>query len=153
MKLTEARFRRIIALIREGKTNNAACRIEGVTYSLWRHHIQQKPDWRAELADASAQRDEVWRDYALEMIKSAMPKNWVCAMTWLERKFRSEFSLRHLPTESGEQGHYKGLSREEVIALLEAAQTVELERPKGLELPAPAAVSESNTQFDVTRDS
>ena len=137
VKLTEARFRRIIALIREGQTNNAACRIEGVTYSNWRLHIQRKPEWRAELSEASAQRDEVWRDYALEMVKSAMPKNWEAAMCYLERKHRSEFSLRHLPAESGERAHYDGLTREQVIALLEAAQTVELERPKGIELAAP----------------
>lgn len=138
VKLTEARFRRIIALIREGQTNNAACRIEGVTYSNWRLHIQRKPEWRAELAEASAQRDEVWRDYALEMVKSAMPKNWAAAMCYLERKHRAEFSLRHLPTESGERAHYDGLTREQVIALLEASKAVDLERPKGLELPAPA---------------
>jgi len=28
------------------------------------------------------------------MVKSAMPKNWVAAMTYLERKYPSEFSLR-----------------------------------------------------------
>jgi hypothetical protein len=142
-KLTEARFRRIIALIREGKTNSAACRIEGVTYSLWRSHIQQKPAWRAELAEAGAIRDEVWRDHALEMVKSAMPRNWVAAMTYLERKYPSEFSLRNIVrTESGEQAHYEGLTREQVIALLEAAKVVDLERPKGFELPAATAAGE-----------
>ena len=43
LKLTEARFRRMIVLIREGNTNSAACRIEGITYTTWREHIQQKP--------------------------------------------------------------------------------------------------------------
>ena len=54
----------------------------------------QKPDWRSEVAEAEKIRDEVWRDHALEMVKSAMPKNWVAAMTYLERKYPSEFSLR-----------------------------------------------------------
>src|SRR6267378_4236086 len=94
LKLTEARFRRMIVLIREGNTNSAACRIEGISYVTWRFHIQQKPDWRAELAEGEKIRDEVWRDRALEMVKSAMPKNWVAAMTYLERKYPSEFSLR-----------------------------------------------------------
>ena len=94
LKLTEARFRRMTVLIREGNTNSAACRIEGVTYTTWREHIQQKPAWRAEVAEAEKIRDEVWRDHALEMVKSAMPKNWVAAMTYLERKYPSEFSLR-----------------------------------------------------------
>jgi hypothetical protein len=69
----------MIVLIREGNTNSAACRIEGITYSIWRNHIQQKPHWRADLAEAEKVRDEVWRDHALEMVKSAMPKNWVAA--------------------------------------------------------------------------
>jgi hypothetical protein len=84
----------MIVLIREGNTNSAACRIEGITYSIWRSHIQQKPAWRAELAEAEKIRDEVWRDHALEMVKSAMPKNWVAAMTYLERKYPNEFALR-----------------------------------------------------------
>ena len=28
------------------------------------------------------------------MVKSAMPKNWVAAMTYLERKYPNEFALR-----------------------------------------------------------
>lgn len=154
VKLTEARFRRLLVLIREGNTNSAACRIEGITYMTWRLHIQRKPHWRAAVAEAERVRDEVWRDHALEMVKNAMPRNWVAAMTYLERKYPAEFSLRNVVrTESGEQGHYEGLTREQVIALLEASQAVESERPKGLELPAPAAVTESNTQFDVRGDS
>jgi len=94
LKLTETRFRRMIVLIREGNTNSAVCRIEGISYVTWRDHIQHKPHWRAELAEAEKIRDEVWRDHALETIKSAMPKNWVAAMTYLERKYPSEFSLR-----------------------------------------------------------
>jgi len=58
LKLIEARFRRMIVLIREGNTNSAACRIEGISYVTWRFHIQQKPDWRAELAKAEKIRDE-----------------------------------------------------------------------------------------------
>jgi hypothetical protein len=92
LKLTEARFRRMLALIREG--NTAACRIEGISYVTWRFHIQQKPHWRAELAEAEKIRDEVWRDHALEMVKNAMPKNWQAAMCYLERRYPLEFSLR-----------------------------------------------------------
>jgi hypothetical protein len=94
LKLTEARFRRMLVLIREGNTNSGACRIEGINYVTWRSHIQQKPHWRAELSEAERVRDEVWRDHALEMVKSAMPKNWVAAMTYLERKYPNEFALR-----------------------------------------------------------
>jgi hypothetical protein len=80
--------------IREGHTNTAACRVERVCYTTSRGHIQAKPQWRAELAEAEKIRDEVWRDYALEMIRSAMPKHWVAAMTFLERRYPLEYSLR-----------------------------------------------------------
>jgi hypothetical protein len=94
LRLNEARFRRMLGLIREGNTNSAACRIEGISYVSWRSHIQQKAHWRAELVEAEKVRDEVWRDHALEMVKSAMPRNWVAAMTYLERKYPNEFALR-----------------------------------------------------------
>ena len=94
LKLTAMRFRRMLELIRQGHTNSAACRIEGLHYTTWRDHIQQKPEWRARVAEAEKVRDEVWRDHALEMVKSAMPRNWVAAMTYLERKYPNEFALR-----------------------------------------------------------
>jgi hypothetical protein len=48
----------------------------------------------SELAEAKRVRDELWRDHALEMVKSAMAKNWQAAMTYLERKYPNEFALR-----------------------------------------------------------
>jgi hypothetical protein len=87
LKLTEARFRRMLVLIREGNTNTAACRIEGISYVTWRFHIQQKPRWRAELTEAEKIRDEVWRDHALEMVKSAMPKNWQAEVRHIKTRF------------------------------------------------------------------
>jgi hypothetical protein len=94
LRLTEARFRRMLGLIREGHTNSAACRMEGLHYTTWRDHIQQNPEWRTLVAEAEKVRDEVWRDHALEMVKSAMPRNWVAVMTYLERKYPNEFALR-----------------------------------------------------------
>ena len=73
---------------------SAACRIEGVSYVTWRDYIQRKPEWRAELAEAEKIRDGVWRNHTLEMVKSAMPKNRVAAMTYLERKYPNAFALR-----------------------------------------------------------
>ena len=87
LKLTEARFRRMLGLIREGNTNSAACRIEGINYVTWRDHIRRKPEWGVLVAEAEKVRDEVWRDHAIEMVRSAMPRNWCAAMTFLERKW------------------------------------------------------------------
>jgi hypothetical protein len=60
----------MIVLIREGNTNSAACRIVGINYVTWRFHIEQNPDWRAELAETEKIRDEVWRDHAVIMVKA-----------------------------------------------------------------------------------
>jgi hypothetical protein len=94
LRLTDARFRRMLGLIREGNTNTAACRIEGIKYVTWRSHIQQKPEWRSELAEAEKVRDEVWRDHAIEMVRSAMPRNWVAAITFLERRHPDLWALK-----------------------------------------------------------
>jgi hypothetical protein len=94
LRVTEARFRRMLELVREGHTNTAACRIEKIAYSTWRGHVQHKPEWRERLAEAEKVRDEVWRDFALEMVRSAMPRHWAAAMTFLERRYPLEFSLR-----------------------------------------------------------
>jgi hypothetical protein len=134
LKLTEARFRRMLDLIREGNTNTAACRIEGISYQLWRVHIQQKPEWRAELAIAEQIRDEVWRDHALEMVKNAMPKNWVAAMTFLERKWPNEFALRTVVRNlnSTEAPVYDRVSESELAENARIAQAAALNPPPGL---------------------
>ena len=97
LKVTEARFRRVLGWIRDGHTTTAACRVEKIAYSTWRGHVQQRVEWREQLAEAEKCRDEVCRDFALETIRSAMPRHWVAAMTFLERKFPLEYSLRIPP--------------------------------------------------------
>jgi hypothetical protein len=146
LKLTEARFRRLLGLIREGHTNSAACRIEGLHYTTWRDHIQQKPEWRALVAEAEKVRDEVWRDHALEMIKSAMPKNWQAAMTYLERKYPNAWALRNFvrpdpsaPT-AEEELPAEVLSRHHAL-MLQLAREDEAKRAASQvpELPGPQA--------------
>src|SRR6266446_10269208 len=88
-----------------------------------------EPSW----AEAQKIREEVWRDHALEMVKSAMPKNWQAAMTYLERRFPNEFALRTVirSTDSNGKAVYSELTKEQLLALLEASRTVEAEAPKG----------------------
>jgi hypothetical protein len=138
LKLTEARFRRMLALIREGHTNNAACQIEGIDYSTWRARVRENQAWLTEVTEAEKIREEVWRDHALEMVKSAMPKNWQAAMTYLERRFPNEFALRTVirSTDSNGKAVYSELTKEQLLALIEASRTVEAEAPKGFNQPA-----------------
>ena len=94
LRLTEARFRRMLGLIREGHTNSAACAIEGLTYSTWRDHIQHRPEWRTLLAEAEAERAELRRDKALETLQAAFPKTWVAAAWYLERRHPELYALK-----------------------------------------------------------
>jgi hypothetical protein len=105
LKLTEARFRRMLGLIREGHTNSAACAIEGVRYTTFRLHIQTKDEWRTLLAEAEAERDELRRDKALETLQAAFPKTWVAAAWYLERRHPDLYALKtvHRNLNSNEQ--------------------------------------------------
>jgi hypothetical protein len=56
--------------------------------------VRTNPEWSAALAEAEQISAEVWRADALATIKRAMPKHWVAAMTFLERRYPNEFALR-----------------------------------------------------------
>jgi hypothetical protein len=91
---TPRRFIRICRHIEEGSTISQACRLELVTYNGFRKHVKRNPSYQRRLKEAEKIHDEVLRDYALEMVKKAMPRNWVAAITFLERKWPNEFALR-----------------------------------------------------------
>jgi hypothetical protein len=129
LKLTDARFRRMLTLIREGHTNTATCKIEGIRYTTWREHIQHKPEWRTLVAEAEKVRDEVWRDYALEMIKNAMPKNWQAAMTYLERRHPGEFALKVVNRQiNGQELVLDRVTPEQLVEDIRLAQQIANER-------------------------
>jgi hypothetical protein len=105
LKLTPRRFANMLEHIRSGHTNSAACAIEGLTYSSWRDHIQRNPEWRARVAEAEAERDELRRDKALETLQAAFPKTWVAAAWYLERRHPDFYALKtvHRNLNSNEQ--------------------------------------------------
>ena len=45
-----------------------------MSYAGFRNHVARNPKYQKRLSKAEKIRDEVWKDYALEMIKQAMPK-------------------------------------------------------------------------------
>jgi 4-aminobutyrate aminotransferase-like enzyme len=92
--LTARRFISICKLIETGDSTVDACRKMLVHYTSLRKHVQANPKYHGRLKKAQEVRDEVWRDRALAVIRDAMPKNWVAAMTYLERKYPNEFALR-----------------------------------------------------------
>jgi hypothetical protein len=81
-------------MIEGGARVTQACRQALVSYAGFRNHVARNPKYQKRLSKAEKIRDEVWKDHALEMIRQAMPKNWVACMTYLERKYPNEYSLR-----------------------------------------------------------
>ena len=92
--LTPRRFLTIIKMIEGGARVTQACRQALVSYAGFRNHVARNPKYQKRLHKAEKIRDEVWKDHALEMIRQAMPKNWIACMTYLERKYPNEYSLR-----------------------------------------------------------
>jgi hypothetical protein len=93
--LTARRFLTICKMVEAGARVTEACRQSLVSYAGFRNHVARNPKYQRRLKKAEKIRDEVWKDYALEMIKQAMPKNWVAAMTYIERVYPGEFALRN----------------------------------------------------------
>src|SRR5262249_17309628 len=113
----------------------------GLHYTTWRDHIQQKPEWRTLVAEAEKVRDEVWRDHALEMIKSAMPKNWQAAMCYLERKYPNAWALRSVQRDSGDveqQPVCDKMSLAELVENARLANQIASNPPPGLAQNQPA---------------
>jgi len=145
LKMTGVRFNRILTNIRSGLTNHEACRVESVCYTTWRLHLQQNSQWRTELGEAERVRDEVWRDRALAVIRDAMPKNWVAAMTFLERKWPNEYALRTVVRNlnSTEAPLFERVSATELVENARLAATAALNPPPGLVVNREAATADS----------
>jgi len=76
LKLSEARFKRVLEHIRKGITIVGSVRIEGITYDCWRKQLRQKPEWQKLVDEAEEIREEVWRAEALQTIRAAFPRSW-----------------------------------------------------------------------------
>jgi hypothetical protein len=94
--LTIRRFLRICHLVEEGNAITHACREQLISYSRFRFRVARSPRLQERLKEAEACRDQVWRSEALASIRAAFPRNWVSGMTYLERKYPNEFSLRNV---------------------------------------------------------
>jgi hypothetical protein len=92
--LTARRFIGICKLIEQGASSTEACRRALVSYAGFRGHVARQPLYQKRLKKAEAIRDQVWRSDALDAVHSAFTKNWVSAMTFLERRYPTEFALR-----------------------------------------------------------
>jgi hypothetical protein len=105
--LTARRFIGICRLIESGLSTTEACRRALVTYSGFRNHVARKPLYQKRIKKAEAIRDQVWRSDALDAVHSAFAKNWPAAMTYLERRYPSEFALRNVTVQTPNRKRFK----------------------------------------------
>ncbi len=101
--LTVRKFLRIVHLVEEGVPVTRSCRSENISYQHFRHRVSRSPRLQQRLKEAENCRDQVFRAEALEAIRSAFPRNWVAAMTFLERRWPAEFALRKVDREDSEE--------------------------------------------------
>jgi hypothetical protein len=117
--------------IRNGITIVGSVRAEGITYQAWRHHLRAKPEWQKLVDEAEEIREQIWRAEALEAIRAAFPKNWIAAMTFLERRWPGEFALKvvNRNINSSQELIFEKISQEQLEADARLAAAVQMERP------------------------
>jgi hypothetical protein len=132
--LTPRRFLTICKMIERGSTVTAACRAALVSYSGFRNHVTRQPLYAKRLKKAEECRDNLWRSEALEAVRGAFGKNWVSAMTFLERRYPAEFSLRRVDRDDPQAAQPVGdrVPLETLIEDARIAAEVALQRPPGL---------------------
>jgi len=111
LKVTQKRFREIIALIEAGDTIQAACKKTGIGRSTFYRFLDSNRDKRDTLKKAEEIRDRATGDLAIEAVKAAFLNDWRSAAWWLERSYPEQFSLR---TEFRVKEAPKSLSGDEI---------------------------------------
>jgi hypothetical protein len=136
--LDARRFVRVCRHIEQGESISEACRLELVHYTGFRRHVKRNPKYQRRLKQAEETREEFLREFHIANVRKHAPRNVLASLWWLERRYPSQFALRNVHRENSEQerAHYDTLTKEQLIALLEASKTVESEAPKGFNQPA-----------------
>jgi hypothetical protein len=135
--LTSKRFVRICKLIEQGESASEACRQQLVTYARFRFHVQRNEKYQRRLKQAEQVREQFLYEFHMANVKKHAPRNVISSLWWLERRYPERFALRTVVRNeggTGEKAGYTMLSREQLLAILEAERVVEAERPRTPEL-------------------
>jgi hypothetical protein len=92
--LNARRFIKICHLIEHGESASESCRLELISYRVFRLHVQKKPVYARRLKKAEEMRFARRREIAEASIIEAGHKNWVAHAWWLERSIPELFALR-----------------------------------------------------------
>jgi hypothetical protein len=93
-RLTPRSFIRICRLIRTGWSVPDACRSESVTYRRFRQLCQTRPTYQRHFEKADSVRFNLRREQCENLVCQYAEKNWIAAMTWLERRVPELWSLK-----------------------------------------------------------
>lgn len=92
--LTPRAFIRILRLIRIGWSVPDACRSESVTYRRFRQLCQTRPTYQRHFEKADQIRFALRREHMERIVCECAERQWIAAMTWLERRVPELWSLK-----------------------------------------------------------
>jgi len=132
--LDARRFIRICHLIELGESAVESCQREGVTYRLFRMHVQRSLKYARRLKQAEEVREHFLREYHIANISKHSIKNVVASMFWLERRYPNEFALRTVirdTVEAEARAVFDKISMEQLIENARLAAEIAANPPPG----------------------
>ena len=147
LRLTPRVFIRICRLVERGFAVTQACEAESISYSVFRFRCSENPRLEKSIQKAVQVRFDRRHEEALASIIKAGERSWLAHAWILERTMPHLYALKTVVRNEGgntERAGYSMLSREQLLAILEAERVVEAERPRPPELAdsAPSDVVE-----------
>ena len=132
---TARTFIRICRWIKEGHSAAEACRMEGVTYALFRKRVTQYPSFRRRLREAEEIREHFLRKFHIANTLKHFCKNVAASMFWLERRYANEFALKTVSRDSSQmeqQALCDKIGLEQLVANAKLAAEIAANPPPGL---------------------
>lgn len=107
-KLTPAVQAKIVAGVERGNYGEVAAALAGVSRAsffrwLARGEAEEQGPFR-DFRDAIKEAESAGEDYAVEMVRKAMPGNWQAAMTYLERRHPDRWARKQHVEHTGPGG-------------------------------------------------
>lgn len=137
LRLTLRVFIKICQHVERGFAVTQACEAESITYSIFRLRCAENPRLEERIQQALKVRFDRRHEEALASVLKAGERSWMAHAWYLERVLPHFYALKTVVRNEGgntEKAGYTMLSREQLLAILEAERVVEAERPRPPEL-------------------
>ena len=123
-------------IIERGGSAAEACRIQLVTFSLFRLHVTRNPKYQRRLKKAEETKEEFLRQFHIENIRQSAKKgNLLASLWWLERRHPTQFARRNFIRAEGNGDQPIGDKVSEANLQKYAKQMAEFQKSNAL--PAP----------------